>query len=352
MSKAIRLSEKWFQRGLWLIAFVFAWFLIGFGGTLIGDLPQVESTLSLDDFVDRETLHALEERIEAEHLRQQQAEDAQAQAQLALRVAEADYQAAAAAFEDWLQTRQATQRDSHDDDLEQRTAQLETLKQAERAAQRAVQVHQQTQLDAQQAQRQASDEMLELRRAASGRYERAHFMQELRVFLYRLALTLPLLLLATWLFVRHRHGRWWPFVWGFVFFALFAFFVELVPYLPSYGGYVRYAVGIVFTVLAGRYAIGALQRYLDRQRQIENQPDSQRRQTIAYEQALARLAKGVCPGCERPVSLADPGTSFCPHCGLSLFDHCANCQTRKSAFSRYCPACGTPSTAMTEEATG
>ena len=29
MSKALRLSEKWFQRGLWLVALVFAGFLIG-----------------------------------------------------------------------------------------------------------------------------------------------------------------------------------------------------------------------------------------------------------------------------------------------------------------------------------
>ena len=42
MTKALRLSEKWFRRGLWVVAVVFAGFLIGLGGTIVGDLPTVE----------------------------------------------------------------------------------------------------------------------------------------------------------------------------------------------------------------------------------------------------------------------------------------------------------------------
>ena len=43
MGKALRLSEKWFRRGLWLVALVFAGFLIGLGGTIVGDLPRWSS---------------------------------------------------------------------------------------------------------------------------------------------------------------------------------------------------------------------------------------------------------------------------------------------------------------------
>jgi hypothetical protein len=65
--------------------------------------------------------------------------------------------------------------------------------------------------------------------------------------------------------------------------------------LPSYGGYVRYAVGIVLTVLVGRYAIVALNRYLERQKQAEAMPDLERRKELSYDTALARLSKRFAP---------------------------------------------------------
>ena len=35
MNKALRLSEKWFHAGLWLVAVIFAGFLIGLGGKVV-----------------------------------------------------------------------------------------------------------------------------------------------------------------------------------------------------------------------------------------------------------------------------------------------------------------------------
>ncbi|HEY2256241.1 MAG TPA: zinc ribbon domain-containing protein, partial [Variovorax sp.] len=218
---------------------------------------------------------------------------------------------------------------------------LDALRQKEDEAQRAVGTTRQVALDARQAREQAQQKLTQLEDAARTRLEAENRRVELRVFGWRLALTLPLLVIAGWLFARKRKSTWWPFVWGFIFFALFAFFVELVPYLPSYGGYVRYAVGIVLTVLVGRYAIVALNRYLARQKLAEAQPETVRRNELSYDTALARLAKGVCPGCERPVDLKNTTIDFCPHCGIGLFDHCRVCNARKSAFAKFCHACGT-----------
>jgi hypothetical protein len=238
-----------------------------------------------------------------------------------------------------------------------RTRALDALKSGERAAQRDVE-----RLDAELlavAQASAAGDRAEsaLREGARTRWERAVFRQELRVFLIRLALTLPLLVLAGWLVARRRRSEYWPLWRGVVLFAVFAFFVELVPYLPSYGGYVRYGVGVVATAVAGVWVIRAMRRYLARRAEVEAQSEGERRRRLGYEEALRRMSAGVCPGCERPIpgggapattrgaglapTTAPPG-NFCVHCGMRLYDDCRACGTHKNAFYPYCPTCGVP----------
>ena len=340
MSKTLRWTEKWMQRGLWLVALVFASFLIGLGGNLVGDLPKVEESLSVENFMDAGTAAALRSSVKSAESAGEEAAAALAQAQLKRRAAQADSAAARETFDNWLATRRATQLPAQDAELIARTQALDALKAKERATGLAVEAQQQALLDANQAVQRQEAKLDELREGAQAKLDVEYRRVELRVFLYRLALTLPLLVLAGWLFVKKRKTTYWPFVWGFIFFAAFAFFVELVPYLPSYGGYVRYIVGIILTVVVGRQAIVSLNRYLEKQKLAEAMPDAQRREELSYDTALTRLSKGVCPGCERPVDLKNPEIDFCPHCGIGLFDHCGQCTTRKSAFAKFCHACG------------
>ena len=341
MSKGLRLTEKWLQRGLWLVAFAFAAFLIGLGGKIVDNLWDVEDELSVAMFMDpaqtapvRAEQQQAEEQRDAARLRLEQANEKH-------EVARANKRSARATFDNWLATRQATARPDQDPELIKRTEALDELEAQERRALAEVEKERQAMLDASQQAERAAARWDALERPAAIAYGEAIRSKELRVFGYRLALTLPLLVAAGWLFKHKRKSAYWPFAWGFIFFALFAFFFELVPYLPSYGGYVRYIVGIIVTVLVGRYAIDALQRYLARQRESEALPDVQRRQTMRYDTVLVRLGKGVCPGCERQVDLKDGATDFCPHCGIGLFNRCGSCSTRKNAFGRFCFACGT-----------
>ena len=349
MSKGLRLTEKWMQRALWLVAFIFAGFLIGLGGLIVKNIRHVEDPLTVLQFMNPAQVTKLRTEMAAQRARQEAARARLDQAGQQHAVAQSNTRSARATFDNWLATRQATARPEQDPELIKRTQGLEALGRVERAALAAVEAEQQAMLDATQAYERASLRWDALEEPAQQAYVDELAARELRVSLYRLALTLPLLLGAGWLFRHKRKTPDWPFAWGFIIFALFTFFFELVPYLPSYGGYVRYLVGIILTVVAGRYAITWLQGYLARQKLAEALPDAERRQGMRYDLVQARLGKGVCPSCERAVDLKDGKNDFCPHCGIGLFNRCGSCATRKNAFARFCFACGTAANTTLED---
>ena len=341
MSKGLRLTEKWMQRALWLVAFVFAGFLIGLGSLIVQNVRDVEEPLTLEQFMNPAQMAKVRAEMDAAHEAQQRAQSRLEQASQKHTVAASNTASARATFGNWLATRQATARPDQDPELIRRTEALDALALAERTALAAVEAEQQALLNATHAHERASLRWNALEAPAQQALMKETDARELRVFGYRLALTLPLLLAAGWLFKHKRKTPDWPFAWGFILFALFTFFFELVPYLPSYGGYVRFIVGIILTVVAGRYAIAWLQGYLARQKLAEAMPDAERRQGMRYDVAQTRIAKSLCPGCERAVDLKDGKNDFCPHCGIGLFNRCLACTTRKNAFARFCFACGT-----------
>ncbi len=339
MGSALRLSERWFRLALWLVALVFAGFLIGLGSLLVDDLPHVERRFTLEQFLDRPQDEAAASALKQTRRAQEDNRRKTAEARLALDAARAATAAEQASFANWLKTRNATQRVDQDPGLVERTQRLDSLKAAERAIEEQLEAIDRSRLTLTEREGEQARAQDDLRAQAGAKLAAEEQRQDLRVFAYRLALTLPLLVLAGWLLLKRRHTRNWPFVWGFAFAAAYCFFVELVPYLPSYGGYVRYGVGLIVTLIMGRAAIKALQAYGERQRAEEARPDVQRRVEIIADQAFARLARKACPGCERPIAL-DGATNFCPHCGIGVFERCPSCGERKSTFARFCHACG------------
>ena len=339
----LRVPERLFSIAMWVVSLVFASFLIGLGGQIVGELPGVEQRLSFDSFLDQDADARLRAQMDSLDtvLREQ---DAERERRALVEVTSANaYRAARESFENWIATRTATTDPAQDPEVLARTRALDALRDSSRAREAEREAVDAVLLEARQRRADLDLEEQSLRDEASGRYERARFGHELRIFGIRLAITLPLLLAAAWAIARKRRSEYWPMYRGFVLFAVFVFFVELVPYLPSYGGYVRYGVGIIASLVAGHYVIRAMRRYVEKRQTAAAQSEVERRRALGYEEALKRIGAGVCPGCERAIAAGPNGPSnFCVHCGMKLFDECGSCSVRKNAFFQFCPTCGVP----------
>jgi hypothetical protein len=346
MLKSLRVPERLFAIAMWAVSIVFAGFLIGLGSQIVADLPKLEAELKPEQFAPPGRIDALRGQAATAQKQLAEAEPGLERARLDAAAANSAYASARTAYGNWIAARTATTDPTQDPEVLQRTRALDALQQRVRQAQTAVESLQAAVLTAQQATQAARREEVELLRGAQSAFDAAVFRQEMRVFGVRLAVTLPLLLVAAWLVWKKRKSEYWPLLRGFVVFALFTFFFELVPYLPSYGGYVRSVVGIMLTVVAGLAVIKAMRNYLARRQQVEQQSEAERRQSLTHEEALKKMAAGVCPGCDRPVmTTGELPADFCVHCGLTLFDRCRGCSTRKNVFFRYCPQCGAGATA-------
>ncbi|PYR94156.1 MAG: hypothetical protein DMF84_06280 [Acidobacteria bacterium] len=346
MFKSLFVPERLFRLAMWIVSLVFASFLIGLGSTIIGDLPRIEQPLTLEQFADERPLERA--RAEIRRLRDLERDlgDRRAQAALHLTAVSNAYQSARSAYSNWIATRTATTDPGQDAEVLQRTRELDRLKASEREAQIALERIEKDLLDTRQMLAASERTERQLVEDARDAYESAVFRQEFRVFAWRLALTLPLLVVAWWFVMKKRRSEYWLLMRGFVIFALFTFFVELVPYLPSYGGYVRYAVGIAMTAVGGHYIIRAMRSYLARRRQVEQQNEAERRQALAPEEALKKMTVNVCPACQRALmTTGDVVPDYCVHCGLKLFDRCRSCDIRRNVFFPFCPKCGTAAAA-------
>lgn len=339
--KTLLQPEKLFGLTMWLVAILFAWFLVGFGGLIIRDLPLATHDLTPDQFATPQliTLKQVKQRLDIE---QSEKNDQRDLLQQSLNAAQIQYDTEHANFQNWLATRAVTSQSDQNPELIERTKHLEELKTSQVASQQKI-----ADLDHQLLLLNQQGEQLyprydDLEQQSNRLYERAVFKQQLQVFGYRLLFILPLIVAAVWLFVRQRKSKYWPFVWGFIFFALFSFFVELVPYLPSYGGYVRYIVGLILVLVCGYYGIGWMQAYLAQRQLTAKADENERRQKLDHIIAIKKLAANVCPSCERQLlESKDVVSNFCMFCGLKLYRNCPKCNTRHNSFFGFCPTCGT-----------
>lgn len=340
--RSVRAPEKLYRAALWLVSFVFAGFLIGLGNLIIGDLPAVDQRL-----VDQAPTYQIQgEKFDREitAIRTQQGPISDELDVLRLQLEQARRASSngSETFSAWIAARTATTDPQQDPEVLARTKELEQLKANERNLETRIAALENEHLTLAQQIDAVEADRARAYADAQPALDRDRFLTELRVFGLRLLICLPMLVAAGWMVLRKRESEYWPLMRGFVIAAIFVFFVELVPYLPSYGGYIRYVVGLALTVIAAHYVIKHLRSYLNRRQESESEAEEERRKNVSREEAFKKMADKICPGCDRPTATTGSAeANFCVHCGLTLFDHCGSCNTRKMAFFRYCMTCGT-----------
>ncbi len=342
MAKGVRVPEKAFGVAMWVVSVILAAFIVGLGNLVIGDLPQVESSITQEQFADKATTDKIAGELRSIRERRGSIDDKLEVARLQLEQAQTASTTGTETFQAWIQARTATTNPAQDPEVLARTRELEQLKANERSVQSGIDALESELVPINQRETELNEQQSRLQAAAYPAFEQAMFWQELRIFGLRLAITLPMLLLAGWMVMKKRKSDHWPLLRGFVLAAVFVFFVELVPYLPSYGGYIRYGVGIGLTLVAGHFLIKNMRSYLARRQETEQQAEVERRKLVSHDEAFKKMAAKVCPGCDRPIaSMEGSESNFCVHCGMTLFNRCTSCDTRKMAFFRFCMACGT-----------
>ncbi len=343
MIKGVRVPERLYRGVLWLVSIVFAGFIIGLGNLVIGDLPMVESQVYTAPAEDTPQVRQIREQVRQLQAQRVAIDDKLNIQRLQLEQAQRQSGTAEETFRAWIAARTATTNPQQDPEVISRTRELEQLKGNERAIQQAIADLENQRAPLDQRENALNTQQNQLIDAAIPAQERAMFWQELRVFGLRLLITLPMLGVAAWMVMKKRKSDHWPLMRGFVLAAVFVFFVELVPYLPSYGGYIRYIVGIALTFAAGHFLVKNMRAYLAQRQEAEKQAEQTRRARVSHDEAFKKMGAKVCPGCDRPISTTgDAEANFCVHCGMTLFDHCHACNTRKMAFFRFCMSCGTP----------
>jgi hypothetical protein len=340
---------------LFLVMLTLAGFLSALSNKVLEDVNQWVAAPAEESFQDKT---ALEGSARAQAVLNQQVgrvEDAKTTYQTSLERADRQYRAEKQSYANWLQARAAIGSSQEDAQVRERARTLDQY--------RRIQESWQTRIDETQVEiaglekklQAVSDQEKSLRQAGEQKYRLAEQRYELKIFFLRLGLVLPILGLGVFIFARFRKNRFWPLAWGFILFSAYAFFVGLLPYLPSFGGYIRLVVGVILTLFIGFYVIKQVNRYLQNKRAELETSTKERFNQIKDEIAVRAFQSHSCPSCERDflirqwypktrkateIRSLDEAPDYCAYCGLPLFGKCPKCGNRNFLHFPFCSACG------------
>lgn len=337
-----------------LITVVLAGFLIMLGNNVIGDLDTSVQYPNRSEFEDKE----LKAKLDKEELElNNQIKDLNESKQNIERMimaAQTNKDAEQESFDNWIKTRGTLGSAQQDAEVLKRLAKLDEYKEIVQSWQAKSDSLSEQIREIYTVNEDVYNTRYEEDRRIEKLYQGAIQSYDLKVFLIRLLFTAPILALGVYFFMRKRRHKFSPLFMGFSLFAVYVFFFGLVPYLPSYGGYVRYTVGILLTLGLGYYAIKRLRAYQERKSAELKASNEERASRMEGERAEKAFQSHVCPSCGKDFLLKNwekidvdansvkPAfaSKYCRYCGLQLIKKCEHCSQDNYAHLPFCINCG------------
>ena len=340
----------------YVIAIVLCGFLISLSSKLIDDVDEWKERPAVEDFYDVALLSEKKAEIDefetAINLKREQ----KTSVENTIRVVNSNYENAKKSFDNWLEARKTVGSPKEDKEVLSRANELDDYYKTQQEWKKELsEITEEIQQLVEH--KNEVDELvaIEKKRAYEER-KKAIRKYDLKVFLIRLLFILPILLIGIFFIIKFRKHKYWPLFLGFVLFSFYAFFFGLVPYLPSYGGYIRYTVGIILSVLFGIYVINKIKAFVEQKKNELKVSTEERAKKVQTETAEKALDNHMCPSCGKDfiVKKWDKSTNnkkekagtygvvtnFCRFCGLELFKKCNNCDAENFAHLPFCSNCG------------
>lgn len=338
----------------WLIAVVLAGFLIGLSITVIDDLDHTVTRPLRTDYTDYQLDRKWTAEREDINRKLESLNESDENIRKMIEVAERNKNAEQESFDNWIKTRNTLGKADQDPEVLGRIAAIDEYKRvvlswaSQRDSIQALIKPLYTRLDEISAEEYKEAERIDKL------YFKAMNSYDLKVFLIRFLFAAPVLGLGVYFFIRKRRHRFSPLFMGFSLFSLYVFFFGLVPYLPSYGGYVRYTVGVLLTAGLGYYAIKHLRAYQERKAAELRSSTEERASRLESERAEKAFNNHVCPSCGKDYllknweglkedsTLVRPAiaSNYCRYCGMQLIRKCNNCGQKNYAHLPFCVNCG------------
>lgn len=339
----------------YIIAIVLCGFLISLSGKLIDDVDEWKERPTVEQFQNADFLTLKNSEIEKIDLKINLKGEKKSSVENTIKVVNSNYVNAKKSFDNWLEARKTVGSPKEDKDVLNRANELDEYYKSQQEWKKEL-AEITNEINLLTKNKNKIEELIdEEKERAYGEREKAIRKYDLKVFLIRLLFILPILLLGIFFIIKFRKHKYWPLFLGFVLFSFYAFFFGLVPYLPSYGGYIRYTVGIILSVLFGVYAINKIRAFIEQKKNELKISTTERSKKVQTETAEKALDDHMCPSCgkdfivkkwDKSAGKKDKAetygivTNFCRFCGLELFKKCKKCDSENFAHLPFCSNCG------------